>query len=76
MKLLIIYYQVDSGAYTRQAYIGPIEEFIEKPKLEAIFEKDDKGSFVYICDENRLLFTPNTEAKLHKIKKGLGVVNG
>ena len=76
LHLLIIYYQVDAGAYSRYAYIGPADNFSEKPKLEAAFQKDSKGCFIYLYNERRLLFSQDAEEKLQRIRKGLGIING
>lgn len=75
-SLLVIYYQVDAGAYTRQAYIGPSEGFIEKPKLEAIFAKDTNRKLIYSHKLNRLVFSDNIEIKFNKLKDELGINNG
>lgn len=76
MELLIIYYQSDSGAYTRQGYIGSKEGFYEKPKLEAVFEKDKNGQFIYLTEKHRLAFSSNIEEKVNDLMKGLRINNG
>lgn len=76
MMLLIIYYQVDSGAYTRQGYIGPAEGFFEKPKLEAVFEKNKNGQLIYLPEKHRLAFSNYIEEKVGILLKGLGVNGG
>jgi hypothetical protein len=76
MTLLIIYYQVDSGAYTRQGYIGPAEDFFEKPKLEAVFEKNKTGQLIYLPEKHRLAFSNYIEEKVRNLLEGLGINNG
>lgn len=76
MTLLLIYYQVDSGAYTRQGYIGPVEEFFEKPKLEAIFKKNKDGKLIYLPEKRRLAFSNCFEEKVSDLLKGLGINDG
>ena len=73
MTLLMIYYQVDSGAYTRQGYIGPVEGFFEKPKLEAVFKKNREGQLIYQPEKHRLVFSDYIEAKVRNLLEGLGI---
>lgn len=74
--LLTIYYQVDSGAYTRQFYIGPLEDFIEKPKLEAVFAKDRDGKLIYLPQKHRLAFSDNIEEKINCLMDKLEINYG
>lgn len=76
MTLLTIYYQTDSGAYTRQGYIGPAEGFFEKPKLEAIFKKNQNDQFIYCPEEHRLVFSDYIEIKVKNLLEGLGIHDG
>lgn len=67
MKLLFIYYQVDSTAYTKEGYIGDFKEFSEKPKLESVFQKDFKGNLVFSENKNRLIFSENIEKMINSL---------
>ena len=65
--LLIMYYQVDAGAYTSLGYIGSPTGFIEKPKLEKVFKRNQNGNFVYHKNGHRLLFSDDIEIKIEDL---------
>jgi len=69
-KILTVYYQADSGAYTRYAYTLP-DPFIPKPKLEAVFLWRDDGSPIYDPGRKRLLFADPVESRYHRLKLSL-----
>lgn len=73
MELLTIYYQVDASAYTREGYIGIIDDFIEKPKLEAIFAKSNEDKLIYLSDRRRFLFSVVIENKYEELLEMLGI---
>lgn len=76
MNLLTIYYQVDSGAYTHEGYIGDEEAFTEKPKLEAVFQKDENGKLLYSSDKCRLVFSQFIEIRFYQLMEGLHIYHG
>lgn len=71
MKLLLIYYQVDATAYTREGYIGNIPDFQEKTKLENHFKKNEYGDLVFSHAKRRLEFSSEIEEKISILFEGL-----
>ena len=67
--LILLYYQVDAGAYTSLGYIGPASGFIEKPKLEKTFKKDNHGLFVYSLDKKRFQFSDEIEIRIEELRR-------
>lgn len=67
MNLLLIYYQVDAGAYTAEGYIGEAGGFFEKPKLEAIFQKSKDGKLCFSKEKGRFIFSEEIEKKVLEI---------
>lgn len=70
--LLSVYYQVDSGGYTRCAFPKNMPGFIEKPKLEAVFAHDRRGDLIYSPELGRLMFSPGTEAAFANLRAAVG----
>ncbi|MET8251670.1 hypothetical protein [Micromonospora sp. NPDC005197] len=71
VDLLTIYYQVDAGAYTRAAFLLDPGEFIEKPKLEAVFLKDAAGDLCFSPQKNRFVFAAPVEERHRRLRDRL-----